>query len=232
MRRADRLFQILNHLRRRRVVTAAYLAEQLHVSERTVYRDVRDLVRAGTPIESEAGVGYSLNARHELPPLTFAQEEIQALVLGARIVASFGDESLARASKSALAKVESALPARLRAEVRKSALFAPSPSVGARVSRTLMPVRQAMSASRKLRLRYAREGGEPSWRVVRPLAASFWGKTWTVTAWCELREDFRNFRLDRIEKLEILEKFAPEPGRTLEDFFARFGPRAAELLGA
>ncbi len=231
MSRADRLFQIIQLLRRRKVVTAAFMAEQLDVSERTVYRDVRDLVMAGTPIDSEAGVGYSLKTSYDLPPLMFNEEEIQALVLGTRIVASFGDASLAKASRSALAKVESVLPGRLKSELRKSALFAPNPSVGARISQTLIPVRQAMSTSRKLRLRYQKESGEVTWRVVRPLAASFWGKTWTLSAWCELREDFRSFRIDRIERVEILEAFLPEPGRTLDDLLARFGPGAAELLG-
>ncbi len=232
MRRADRLFQIIQLLRRRKVVTAAFLAEQLEVSERTIYRDVRDLVLSGTPIDSGAGVGYTLRPGYDLPPLMFNEEEIQALVLGARVVESFGDEDLAKASRSALSKVETVLPKHLRATLARSALFAPKRSMGPRISRTLIPIRTAVVKRRKLQLDYSRDDGEKSRRVVRPLAALFWGNVWTMTAWCELRCDFRNFRVDRIRKITVLEEeFEPEKGRTLEDFLATLGPNARGGLG-
>src|SRR5678815_3615141 len=126
MRRADRLFQIVNVLRRRRTATTAtHLAERLGISDRTVYRDIRDLVLAGTPIDGEAGVGYRLRPGYDLPPLMFDREEIQALVLGARIVRQFGDPALARASESILNKVASILPDDLAPLMDDTRLFVP-----------------------------------------------------------------------------------------------------------
>jgi biotin operon repressor len=125
MRRADRLFRIIQLLRGRgRARTARWLAEQLEVSERTVYRDVRDLIVSGTPIEGAAGVGYTLR-HYDLPPLMFEAEELEALALGARAVQAFGDESLARSAESALSKIEAVLPQRLRGQLSRAALFAP-----------------------------------------------------------------------------------------------------------
>ena len=214
------------------MVTAAFLAEELEVSERTIYRDVQDLIVSGTPIASEAGVGYSLGAGYDLPPLMFDADELQALVLGARLVASFADTDLARASRSALAKVDAAIPERLRPALSKSALYAPNLSLGAKVSRHLIPIRAAVESLHKLRLDYTRQDGDRSSRVVRPLGAFFWGRAWTLTAWCELRVDFRNFRVDRITKLQLLEEtFVQEPGKTLADFLGRYGPEAVRALG-
>lgn len=231
MRRADRLFQIIQLLRRRRVVTAAQLSEQLRVSERTVYRDIRDLVRSGTPIDSEAGVGYALRAEYDLPPLMFDESEIQALVLGARIVESFGDDELAQASRNALSKVEAVLPKHLKPTLKRSALFSPR-RAGRRISRSLLPIRTAIAQSRKLELAYEREDGEQSTRTVRPLAASFWGTVWTMAAWCELRNAFRSFRVDRIRTIRVSDDgFEPEPGKTLEDFLENLGPNARDSFG-
>ena len=125
MRRADRLFQVIQLLRRRHVLTAAAIAEELEVSERTVYRDIADLVRSGVPIAGEAGVGYTLRRGFDLPPLMFTEEEIEALVLGTRVVSSWADEGLAKAAESALARIEAALPDRLKARLIGSRLFAP-----------------------------------------------------------------------------------------------------------
>lgn len=226
MRRADRLFRIIQILRQRKVVTAAYLAEQLEVSERTVYRDVRDLVTSGTPIEGEAGVGYSLRSGYDLPPLMFTEEEIEALVLGARIVRSVADTDLAKASESAIGKIESVLPKHLKPRLSDSSLFAPDPSVSVQVSRKLAPVRRAIAEGRKLHIAYATESGERTERVVRPLGAFYWGRVWTLGAWCELRADFRNFRVDRIEQATVLDELAgDEPGRTLNDFLRAMAER-------
>ena len=126
MRRADRLFQVIQLLRRHHVLTAATIAEELEVSERTVYRDIADLVRSGVPIAGEAGVGYTLRRGFDLPPLMFTEEEIEALVLGTRVVSSWADEGLAKAAESALARIEAALPDRLKARLTGSRLFAPS----------------------------------------------------------------------------------------------------------
>jgi predicted DNA-binding transcriptional regulator YafY len=232
VRRADRLFQIIQLLRlRRRAVTASRIAEQLGVSERTIYRDVRDLIASGTPIEGEAGVGYTLRREYDLPPLMFDSEEIQALVVGTRIAAAFGDESLARAAGSALSKVESILPARLRSDLLATPLFAPRTWASRASSEALVSLRAALGAKEKLRLRYQRGDGVETDRVVRPLGAFFWGKSWTLTAWSELRNDFRSFRLDRI--LEIAstgQRFEDEEGRTLRDFLRGIGADAERLL--
>ncbi len=225
MRRADRLFQIIQLLRgRRRAVTARWLAERLEVSERTIYRDIRDLVLSGTPIEGEAGVGYTLRRGYDLPPLMFDAEEIQALVLGARVAAAFGDEQLARAAERALSKVEAVLPPALRPKIEEAALFAPRTRVGQETSARLLTMRAAMNEREKLRVRYEKVAGGTSERVIWPLGAFFWGRSWTITAWCELRDDFRNFRLDRMDEVTPTgERFEAVEGRTLKDYLARIG---------
>ena len=232
MRRADRLFRIIQLLRGKgRARTARWLAEQLEVSERTVYRDVRDLIASGTPIEGEAGVGYTLR-HYDLPPLMFDAEEIEALALGARVVQAFGDEALAQAAASVVSKVEAVLPARLRPRLGGAALFAPRAGGTVRSGVThLLVVRAALGERTKLRIRYRKEAGDESDRVVRPLGAFFWGWNWTLTAWCELRSDFRNFRLDRIVTIDPTEeKFDDEAGRSLRDYLRSIGPDGERLL--
>jgi predicted DNA-binding transcriptional regulator YafY len=231
MRRADRLFQIIQLLRRRRsATTAAQIADRLEVSERTVYRDIRDLMLAGTPIDGEAGVGYRIRPGYDLPPLMFDRDEIQALVLGARIVRQFGDPALARASESILAKAATVVPKDLQPMLEETKLFVPRLSIAARSADGLAIAREALVARRRLRFRYANERGDASERTVRPLGVFFWGRAWTLAAWCEMRTAFRNFRLDRISEPSIGDPFADEPGRTLRDLLAQYGPEAVKLL--
>jgi predicted DNA-binding transcriptional regulator YafY len=231
MRRADRLFRIVQLLRRRRtVVTAAQLAGKLEVSERTVYRDIRDLIQAGTPIDGEAGVGYRLRPGYDLPPLMFDREEVQALVLGARIVRQVGDPALARASESILSKVAAVLPKDLEPLLAESRLFASNTVSIARSAAGLAVAREALVGQRRMRLKYANERGEETERTVRPLGVFFWGRTWTLAAWCELRSGFRNFRLDRVGEATLRDRFEEEPGRTLRDMLAQYGPAAVKLL--
>jgi len=231
MRRADRLFRIVQLLRRRRtVVTAAQIANKLEISERTVYRDIRDLIQAGTPIDGEAGVGYRLQPGYDLPPLMFDREEIQALVLGARIVAQFGDPALARASESILGKVAGVLPKELEPLLADTRLFVPKTSSGARASAALAVAREALVAQRRLHVKYANERREETERTVRPLGLFFWGKTWTLAAWCEMRIGFRNFRLDRINAAVVGDRFEEESGRTLRDMLQQYGDAAVRLL--
>ncbi len=223
MRRADRLFQIIQLLRRRHVLTAAAIASDLEVSERTVYRDIADLVRSGVPIAGEAGVGYTLRRGFDLPPLMFTEEEIEALVLGTRVVSSWADEGLAKAAESALARIEAALTDKLKARLTGSRLFAPSFHVPQQVAAALADLRKAIDERRPTQLDYSDTGGVRTNRVVRPLGLFFWGNKWTLTAWCELREDFRDFRLDRIQGMTMLDQqFDLEPGKTIEDFFSRW----------
>ena len=219
MRRADRLFRIVQELRGRRLVTARVLGERLQVSPRTVYRDIRDLMLSGVPIEGEAGVGYVLRKGFDLPPLMFDREELEALVVGVRMVQAWGGGRLAASADAALTKIEAALPDELRRDWRRSKLFAPTFHRAAPPEAMLDRLREALNGRRVIEIDYAREDGTPSTRRVRPLALYFWGPVWTLAAWCETRGDFRSFRVDRIRRIEVLSRrFADEPGKSLADF--------------
>jgi predicted DNA-binding transcriptional regulator YafY len=221
MRRADRLFRIVQRLRRRGATTARQLAEALEVSERTVYRDIRDLLVSGVPILGEAGVGYALDRSYELPPLMFDEEEIEALVLGARVVSAWADKKLARAAEEALQKIEAVLPPRLKSRLADSALLVPDFHVRESLRTALEPLRRAIREQRKARFRYVDKAQAATDRVVHPLGLAYWGQSWTLTAWCEMRNGFRTFRLDRIDGLQVLdERFESQAGRTLADFLA------------
>lgn len=220
MRRADRLFRLVELLRSRSLSTGAWLAGKLDVSLRTLYRDIADLTSSGMPIEGEAGVGYRLRHRLDLPPLLFDSDEIEALMIGSRMVEAWADPELARAATAAMAKIRNVLPAALRREAELARLFIPAypfarpPLLG--------ELRRAVRRRDVLRLDYRREDGTPTEREVWPLGLFFWGPSWMLTGWCRLREDFRNFRVDRITALAVLpETFPDQPGRRLEDFFAR-----------
>ncbi|MCH9682780.1 MAG: YafY family transcriptional regulator [Deltaproteobacteria bacterium] len=219
MRRADRLFQIVQILQHRRVTTAARIAERLQVSERTVYRDIRDLSLSGVPIMGEAGVGYRLGKDFELPPLMFTVDEIQALVLGARMVESWADDALQRAAQSVLEKVEAALPEAERPRVHNTSLFSVAFHVPEQVREHLGHLRGAIDQRHPVHMLYRDRGGQESERTVRPLGLYYWGSTWTLGAWCELRTDFRNFRLDRMSSIEIRETtFELKSPVTLADY--------------
>jgi predicted DNA-binding transcriptional regulator YafY len=220
MRRAERLFQIVQLIRGRRLSTARYLAERLEVSERTVYRDVSDLMAQGVPIEGEAGVGYRMNAGFDLPPLMFTRGEAQALVAAVRIAHPRLDLDLAAQTDTALSKILAVLPAVERAAAESLAVYAPPVGPDEATRTRLQTLRTAAEARRKLRIVYLDLKERRSERVVRPLGCFFWSEVWTLAAWCEAREGFRNFRVDRIEALEVLdERFRDEPGRTLADLF-------------
>jgi predicted DNA-binding transcriptional regulator YafY len=224
MRRADRLFEIIQRLRRGRgrVVTARALAEPLEVSERTIYRDIRDLMTSGVPIEGEAGVGYSLRKGYDLPPLMLSEREIEAIVFGARIVQSWSDAEMGRAADAALGKIEAVLPDRLRHLVTDASLQAPATRNRAPLAFDLARLRAAIRLRRKVHFRYRDEKGAETVRTVRPLALWFYGPVWLTGAWCELRNDFRFFRLERVSEVEFLETpFPLEPGRTAEDLVRR-----------
>lgn len=217
MRHADRLFRLVQLLRRDQITTAAQLAEELGVSVRTIYRDVRALERSGVPVEGEAGVGYRLNPSRELPPITFTTQEIEALSLGIRMVRTWGDEELADAAATALRKIEGVLSRPLRDALERSPLFAPVWWQGAPAG--LGELRHAITDRRKIAFAYINREGAPSERIVRPLGLYFWGRTWSLAAWCELRCDWRNFRPDRMQDLQILqETFDPGDGIDLEGF--------------
>jgi predicted DNA-binding transcriptional regulator YafY len=218
VRRADRLFRLVQVLRARRFATAKSLAEALEVSERTVYRDVRDLSLSGVPIEGEAGVGYALRRDFDMPPLMFDFEEIEALTAGARMVQAWSSPTLAKAAQSAFDKIAAALPADKRIAMDRTRLYAPSFHVDRETGKVLDVMREAIVESRRLGFQYKDEGGMGTERKVRPLGLYFWGQRWTLAAWCEMREDFRNFRLDRAANVAIGNRFPDEAGKRLDDF--------------
>ena len=229
MRRADRLFQLVQLIRGRRLTTAAFLAQRLEVSERTLYRDVADLQHQGVPIEGEAGVGYRLGAGFELPPLMFTQEEASALVAAARLAQSWVDPALARNIETGLGKILSVLPAAARVSAEALALYAPALGLDDTMRNRLQTLREAVEARQKLRLSYHDVSGDASERTVRPLGCFYWGKVWTLSTWCELRSDFRGFRIDRMDAVEVLpDRFRDEAGKTLADMLRQVKARSAE----
>lgn len=222
MRRADRLFDIVQILRRGQTIRAQDLASELEVSERTVYRDIAALIASGVPVEGEAGVGYMMRGELELPPLMFNEEEIEALVLGIRIVESWADHSLAQSAKRALRKIEAVLPPELAKSIESIPVNAPANHWAEPIEIQRGALRRAIRDRRKLTFHYCSKTGAETARVVRPLLLSFYGTIWNMTAWCELRRDFRTFRLDLIRKPEFLDDiFDEEPGKRLVDLMAR-----------
>jgi predicted DNA-binding transcriptional regulator YafY len=223
MRRADRLFQIIQNLHHDRVVTARHLAEVLQVSERTIYRDIQDLSLSGVPITGEAGLGYRLMKGFQLSPLMFTEEELAALLLGARMVQVWTDPGLARAAHQAMAKIEHVIPEHLRPELERQDILVPDFPVAAHVAETLAVLRTAIKQQHKVRFDYQREDGAPSHRTVHPLGLLYWGKLWTLVGWCELRDAFRHFRLDRMQQIANLRvPYESPPGRRLQDYLSHY----------
>ena len=230
MRRADRLFQIVQYLRGGRLVTAAGLAERLEVSERTVYRDIADLQSTGVPIDGEAGVGYIMREGFDLPPLMFSRDEIVALVAGARLIRAWGGAAMARAAEEALVKIEAVLPEAERARAAQIEIHAIAEEMTPEVRTRIDAIEKAVERRDRLAMSYLDAERRPTERTVRPLGLWFWGKVWTLVAWCELRNDFRMFRLDRIARMQAAgSRFRPERGKTLTDFYrameAEYGRR-------
>ena len=210
MRRADRLFQIIQALRRARgPVTAEVLAVELETSKRTIYRDVADLMGQRVPIRGEAGFGYVLDSGFDMPPLMLTHDEIEAAVLGAQWVAARGDPELARAANDLIAKIAATVPEGLRPFVVDPALTVrPShrtPPDGLDLGRLRSWIRQG----RKIVLSYRDEQGRETGRTIWPVALGFQDATRLIAAWCEMRQDFRHFRSDRVAAAEFLEERYP-----------------------
>lgn len=212
MTRSERLLAILQALRGRRLpITAAALATQFEVSERTIYRDMATLLHRGAIIEGSAGFGYVLRRDYFLPPLTFSKEEAAALLLGLRFVGRRGDDALAEAASAAQAKLEAVSPDAFRGEHRLTSPLI----VGPRASRNtnvLRSVRQALSRGRKLRFRYTNAEGATSKRVVWPIVLGWFDGLEMLAAWCEKRKAFRHFRVDRMQSVTALDE-PPEVSR-------------------
>jgi len=221
MRRTDRLFDLIQILRDGRLHRGADLAERLGVSLRTVYRDMETLMNSGVPVEGERGLGYAMTAPITLPPLNLTLTELEALHLGMAVVAEVADEELKRAATSLAEKIDAVLPED-RTAPSAGWGFAVYPfAEAARGFEHMAPLRAAIRTRRKVHIAYEDLKGEITERTVRPLQMEYWGRVWTVTTWCEWREEFRVFRVDRIRTIEIsFETFAEEPGRTLKDYLA------------
>lgn len=207
MRRADRLFQIIQILRRSsRPVTAGEIARELEVSPRTVYRDVADLIAQRVPVQGEAGFGYILDDGFDMPPLMLTPDEIEAAVLGAQWVAGRGDPVLANAARDLIAKITSVVPERLRPIIAE-------PAIGTRSTRPPAPDRIDLARARlwirdgrKIEIDYLDQHGVPTVRVIWPIILGFLDDTRMLAAWCELRQDFRHFRADRIAAAKFLDE--------------------------
>lgn len=219
-RKSDRLFRIVTMLQgRRTALTAARIAEELEVSTRTVYRDIQDLMLSGVPIVGEAGTGYMLDRRYHLPPIMFDDDEIECLVLGMAMVGSWTDAKTAGVAGRTLAKLRASMGEAQRDALESVALFAPSSAAKTPWTIDFSEIRRCIREHYPLDIAYADDAGAQTERRVRPLALAFFGAVWVMSGWCELRQDFRNFRLDRIGRLTVVDTpFPQEKGKTLRDF--------------
>lgn len=220
MRRADRLFRIVEYLKARRfAVKAADLANELEVSTRTIYRDMADLQISGVPITGEAGVGYMLSGDHVVKPLMFNTEEVDALMLGVQMVKSWGDKALAKSAGQAIDKITSTLPDSLRQEIENTFLFSKTSEAELTLQIDFTTLRRAIRSKNKLQMTYTDLKEERSERCIRPLCLIFFSPVWLLLGWCEKRHDFRSFRLDRISHLQVLDlKYQDEAGKRLSDY--------------
>jgi len=230
MRRADRLFQIVQLLRGGRLVTAAKLAERLEVSERTIYRDIVDLQSTGVPIDGEAGIGYVMRSGFDLPPLMFTRDEIVALVTGARMVRAWGGVGMARAAEEALIKIETVIPDEDRDRIGNAKVFAPQMDMTDELRQLIDRLESAIENRQTLSFQYRDKEDAVTTRRVRPLGLWFWGKVWTLVSWCELRNDFRMFRIDRLTHVtDDGTSFRNEPDKSLaaclRQLEAKYGPQ-------
>jgi predicted DNA-binding transcriptional regulator YafY len=216
MSRAERLLELMQALRRRRApVAGAALAEELGVSLRTLYRDIAALQAQGAAIEGEAGFGYVLRPGFTLPPLMFTLDEVEALALGAGWVEGRADEGLARSAKDALAKIAAVLPPERAAALDWPTLLAGRTYAGEAERAALPLARKALADERKLAFGYADKDGRRSQRTVWPVAIGFFESVMMLAAWCETREAFRHFRLDRMDRVEVLPDRPPKARRSL-----------------
>ncbi|MCP1200161.1 YafY family protein [Notoacmeibacter sp. MSK16QG-6] len=233
MRRADRLFMIVQALRRGRVLTAKALATELEVSERTIYRDIADLQGAGVPIDGEAGVGYVMRPGFDLPPLMFTIEEVSALAAGVRMIMAFGGDVMSSAARGALDKIETVLPEDRARAADGLRLFVPPFLIDPPHRALIDRINGAVERNEVIELDYADEAKARTKRCVRPLALVFWGKAWTLIGWCELRNDFRMFRVDRIDRLSETGRIErPIPEQSLAEYYRLLEQEACAPLSA
>ena len=218
--KSERLFQLVNLLRGRRMaITAEQLAVVLEVTTRTIYRDIQTLQLSGIPIDGEAGIGYLLAPGFQLPPLMFDFDELQALLLGSSIVQAWTDPELARAAAKAESKIRAILPDTLLQKADNQPYQVPKFNKHNSERTKHGILRKACDGMLKITISYQDVEQTATQRTLWPLGLIFWGERWTLLAWCELRDDFRNFRLDRIVHIKVLEtQFDSNPERSLKYF--------------
>lgn len=224
MRPADRLFRIIQLLRAKGgAMTAAAIAEAMEVAPRTIYRDMMHLMASGAPIEGERGVGYMLREAFDAPPLTFTFEQLEALAFGLRAVGVLGDPRLGQAAREARDKIVAMLPSEHGRRLVSMPIHAFRTAAQPETPASLADVRAALAGRRKLSIAYVALPGARSQRLVWPLGLSAFGAIWVMTAWCEMRQAFRDFRLDRIEGWTVLaERFEPEPHQSFETYLNQY----------
>lgn len=222
LKRSNRLIELIQILRDGRFHRAEDIAARLGVSLRTVYRDMDTLAASGVPVEGLRGLGYQITAPVTLPPLNLSMTELEALHLGLAVVAQAEDTELSEAARTLSTKIDGVLPED-RSTAPRGWGFATYPFADAAAGFTHMPaIRGAIRARQKLAITYQAPEGDESRRTIRPLALDYWGRVWTATCWCELDGDFREFRVDRIQTLDVLPAlYVDEEGKRLEDFRAR-----------
>jgi len=224
MRRAERLFRIIQIMRTANgALTAQQIAEKLEISKRSVYRDMAHLIGSGAPIESEPGVGFMLREAFDLPPLSFTFEQLEALALGAKTLALIADKDMSAAAKEALAKIRDAVPQSHQERLDSPHLMVVPPQGIHMPQKELRRARKAIDEKRVLAVTYRALDDRVSERQLYPLALTNFGPIWLMTAWCVSRQDFRDFRMDRFERIEIgREKFTLAPNQTLQTYLKRF----------
>jgi len=222
MRRADRLFDIIQSLRTAsQPVTAAMLAEELEVTVRTIYRDIAALQGSRVPIEGAPGLGYVLRRGYDLPPLMFTIEETDAIALGVRLLRRLRDPKLEAAAQSVLAKLSTVVPPALQSQLVEAPLYVSEGSAPAVTGIDLSQLRSAIRETRKLVISYVDEEGRRTQRTIRPIAMAYYVDVTLVGAWCELRNDFRHFRVDRILTSQVLdERFSADSARLTAEWLA------------
>jgi len=220
MRRADRLVELIGRLKAKPLVRAQDLAEQLEVSIRTVYRDIAAMQAQGLPIEGQAGVGFMLRGPVNLPPIAFGHDELDALALGLAYVEQVGDLELAAAARAVRGKIDLAWASEVSAAPSARAIRS-SQRPERRSPRFASALRDALRSRRTIDFGYVDASGRTTRRTVRPLGLIAFSEGWLVAGWCNLRDDFRAFRLDRMEDVKVGTAFADEPGRDLETYLHR-----------
>ena len=222
MRRADRLFDIIQALRTaRRPVTAAALAEQLEVTVRTIYRDIAALQGSRVPIEGAPGLGYVLRRGYDLPPLMFTSEEADAIAIGVRLLRRLRDPKLQQAAESVLAKLAVVVPEPLQLHLASAPIYVSDGDAPPTTGVGPAELRSAIHDARKVVITYIDETGHRTRRTVRPIAMAYYVDVTLLGGWCELRNDFRNFRVDRISNAQLLdERFLAESGKLMAEWLA------------